>query len=122
MTRRDSVGELLEGGGTEDTTIDTVGDNTGDSGDEYRAAFFFGTTSAETLRGQSLEGLLAAEEPDMPSAEGANPEVTDRRLRRDLAQLLGSGEGSHSRTDPDLLGRDRIETGLSAEEAALHLI
>jgi hypothetical protein len=122
MTRRDNVGELLEGGGTEDTTIDAGGDNTGDAGDEYRASFFFGTTAAEALRGQSLEGLLAAEEPDALDGEAAHPEVRDRRFRRDLAQLVSGGEGSHSRTDPDLLGRDRIDTGLSAEEAALHLI
>jgi len=35
---------------------------------------------------------------------------------------MTGGDGSHSRTDPDLVGPDRGDTGLSAEEAALHVI
>jgi hypothetical protein len=31
-------------------------------------------------------------------------------------------EGSHSRTDPDLIGPDQGDTNLSADEAALHVI
>jgi len=38
----------------------------------------------------------------------------------DLAQAVTGGDGSHSRTDPDLLGTESIDPGLSAEEAALH--
>lgn len=122
MTRRDDVGELLEGDGTEDTLLDGGGDNTGDAGDEYRGVLRFGTTAAEAARGQSLEGLLAEEEPDEPFGDGDNPEVSDRLQRRALAQLVSSGEGSHSRTDPDLVGPEHQGEGLSAEEAALHLI
>lgn len=121
MTRRDDVGELLEGDGTEDTLLDGNGDNTGDAGDAYRGVLLFGTTAAEASRGESLEDLLAEEEPEDSGGDRGDPEISDRRERRALAQLV-SGEGSHSRTDPDLVGPDREDTGLSAEEAALHLI
>jgi hypothetical protein len=119
MTRRDDAGGILEGDGTEDTTLDDNGDNTGDAGDRYRGSLRFGTTAAEEARGQSLDQLLAEEEPDVVVRQ---PDGSDRRLRRELAQLVTGGDGSHSRTDPDLIGLDRGETGLSAEEAALHVI
>lgn len=122
MTRRDDVGEILEGDGTEDTQLDGGGDNTGDAGDAFRGSLLFGTTAAEALRGQSLEGLLAEEVPDAVDGEVGVTELSDRRLRRDLAQLFSGGEGTHSRTDPDLVGPDRDDTGLAAEEAALHVI
>lgn len=122
MTRRDDVGELLEGDGTEDTLLDGSGDNSGDAGDDYRGAFLFGTTAAEASRGESLEELLAEEEPDAVDRDGDDSPLSDRRLRREIVQLVTSGEGSHSRTDPDLVGPDRDDTCLSAEEAALHVI
>ena len=122
MTRRDDVGEFLEGDGAEDTMLDGDGDNTGDAGDRYRGSRRFGTTAAEEARGQSLDERLAEEEPD-PVEDGREPEWSDdRRQRRELAQLVTGGDGSHSRTDPDLVGLDRGDTGLSAEEAALHPI
>lgn len=123
MTRRDDVGEILEGAGTEDTLLDGSGDNTGDAGDDYRGVLLFGTTAAEACRGESLEELLAEEEPDvLDTDEPPEPDWNDRRLRRELAQLVTSGEGSHSRTDPDLVGPDRDDTSLSAEESALHVV
>jgi hypothetical protein len=122
MTRRDDAGGILEGDGTEDTTLDDTGDNTGDAGDQYRGSLRFGTTAAEEARGQSLDQLLAEEEPDAVDDEGGQSDWSDRRPRRELAQLVTGGDGSHSRTDPDLVGLDLGETGLSAEEAALHVI
>jgi hypothetical protein len=120
MPRRDDVGEFLEGDGAEDTMLDGEGDNTGDAGDRYRGCRRFGTTAAEEARGQSLRQRLAEEEPD-PVADPAEPAWSDdRRLRQEVAQLVRGGEGSHSRTDPDLVGLDGGGTGLSAEEAALH--
>ena len=120
MTRRDDAGELLEGDGAEDTALDGDGDNIGDAGDRYRGSRRFGTTAAEEAQGQSLDQRLAEEEPD-PVEDGRKPEWSDdRRQRRDLAQLVTGGEGSRSRTDPDLVGVDRGDAGLSAEEAALH--
>jgi len=122
MTRRDDAGELLEGDGAEDTMLDGDGDNTGDAGDRYRGSRRFGTTAAEEARGQSLDQRLAEDEPD-PVEDGQEPEWSDdRRQRRELAQLVTGGDGSHSRTDPDLVGLDRGDTRLSAEEAALHPI
>jgi hypothetical protein len=121
MTRRDDAGEFLEGDGAEDTALDGDGDNTGDAGDRYRASRRFGTTAAEAARGQSLDRRLAEEEPDQDE-DGRRPDWSDdRRQRRELAQMMTGGDGSHSRTDPDLVGLDRRDAGLSAEEAALHL-
>ena len=122
MTRRDDAGGILEGDGIEDTTVEEDGDNTGDAGDQYRGCLRFGTTTAEAARGRSLDQLLAEEEPDPVQDALGGSDGSDRRSRRELAQLVSGGDGSHSRTDPDLVGVDRGETGLSAEEAALHVI
>jgi len=123
MTRRDDVGEFLEGDGAEDTALDPDGDNTGDAGDRYRGCRLFGTTAAEAARGQSLQQRLAEEEPDPIEGGGGEPRWSDdRRERRSLAQAVSGRDGSHSRTDPDLLGQDPGTRGLSAEEAALHPI
>ncbi len=73
MTRRDDVGERLEGDGTEDTILDGDGDNTGDAGDGYRSSLWFGTTAAEEFQGQSLDQLLAQKEPDAVEDLVANP-------------------------------------------------
>jgi hypothetical protein len=121
MSRRDDVGESLEGDGTEDTLLDGNGDNTGDAGDRYRGSLLFGTTAAEQSQGESLDQLLAEEEPNAVDDEGEYAEWSDRGTQREIAQLVAGGERSHSRTDPDLVGPDRGETGLSAEEAALHV-
>lgn len=120
MSRRDDVGELLKGNGAEDTLLDSDGDNTGDAGEGYRGSLWFGTTAAEESRGESLDQLLAEEEPDAFGDEAKDPDWDNRRPRREIAQLLTGGEGSHSRTDPDLLGEDQGDAGLSAEEAAVH--
>jgi hypothetical protein len=122
MTRRDDVGEFLEGDGAEDTMLDGDGDNTGDAGDRYRGSLRFGTTAAEESRGQSLDQLLAEEEPEADDDGAANEDWSDRGPRREIAQLMTGGEVAHSRTDPDLLGTDRRDAGLSAEEAAMHVI
>jgi hypothetical protein len=122
MTRRDDAGGLLEGDGAEDTFLDGVGDNTGDAGDRYQASLWFGTTAEEQSRGQSLEQRLLEEEPDLIDDEAADAGVRGRQDRRDLRQLVTGGEGSHSRTDPDLIGFDTADAGLSAEERALHVI
>jgi hypothetical protein len=122
MTRSDDAGELLEGDGIEDTMLDPVGDNTGDAGDSYRGSVRFGTTAAEQSRGQSLDQLLAEEEPDAVDDDAGDHQLSERGAQRELAQLVAGGDGSHSRTDPALVGPDRVDTDLSAEEAALHVI
>ena len=122
MTRRDDAGEFLEGHGAEDTMLDETGDNTGDAGDRYWGSLLFGTTVAEQSRGQSHEERLAEEEPDTVDGDDEVPEWEDtRRTQREIAQVVSGANGSHSRTDPDLIGPDLGELGLSAEEAALHV-
>jgi hypothetical protein len=121
MTRRDEAGEFLEGHGTEDTILDGDGDNTGDAGDRYRGSLLFGTTAAEQSQGESLDQLLTEEEPDAVDDESEDAEWNDRGTRREIAQLVAGGDSSHSRTDPDLVGPDLGDKGLSAEEAALHV-
>jgi hypothetical protein len=121
MTRRDDSGEILEGDGAEDTLLDGDGDNTGDAGDRYRGSQLFGTTAAEQAQGQSLDQRLAEEEPDTVDTEGAIHGWDDRQTQREIAQLVTGGDGSHSRTDPDLVGPDLGDLDLPAEEAALHL-
>jgi hypothetical protein len=122
VARRDDVGALLEGDGVEDTTMDGDGDNTGDAGDRYRGALQFGTTFAEASRGQCLDERLAEEEPDVGQEPRDDDEWSGRRGQRELAELVAGGDGSHSRTDPDLLGHGDYDSGLSAEEAAMHLM
>src|SRR5687767_10412879 len=114
MTRHDDAGELLEGDGAEDTLLDGDGDNTGDAGDRYQGVLRFGTTAAEAARGESLDELLAEEELDVVDGEGGDLEWSDRYREREVAQLVAGGDGSHSRTDPDLVGPDRQGAGLSA--------
>jgi len=46
-------------------------------------------------------------EPDADDDEDGDPDWSDRRTQREIAQLVTGGEGSHSRTDPDLVGLDR---------------
>jgi hypothetical protein len=122
VTRRDDTGGLLEGDGAEDTFIDGMGDNTGDSGDRYGGSLWFGTTAEEQSRGQSLEQRLLEEEPDLIDDAVADPGGRGRRDRRDIRQLVTGGSGSHSRTDPDLIGLDTGDADLSAEESALHVV
>ncbi len=120
MTRHDDAGGLLEGDGTEDTVLDGDGDNCGDAGDRYQGSLRFGTTAAEHARGQSLDAQLAQEEPE--GASDGQERSQGRRDEQELSQLMTGGDGSHSRTDPDLIGLDRSQRGLSAEEAAMHMI
>ena len=89
MTRRDSVGEFLEGEGAADTMLDADGDNTGDAGDGYRGCRRFGTTAAEEALGQSLDQRLAEEVPDGDGHDPVDDVVAD---------------------DPDLFGGGRDET------------
>ncbi|MDX6217194.1 MAG: hypothetical protein QOG99_2778 [Frankiales bacterium] len=71
----------------------------------------WGTTAAEQHEGEPLAGRLARE------AAEAYPEEP-----RDVGRLVAPDEGAHTDTEPDLVARDSGDgSGLSAEEAALHL-
>jgi len=98
-----------------------------DAGEGYRGATRFGTTPEEEGRGESLDDLLAEEEPD----DGDNDEWTDEDQPRDdgrtteprAGRLLAEDEGAHEDDDKDLVAFDvGIDGGAaSAEEAAVHL-
>ena len=115
----------LEDDGTldaSDTLAGDPGDDPLDQGivppDRWSAGEGFGTTLAEERAGESLDQLLAEEEPELdPYApdDGLEP---DRRSGR----LVAEDEGAHSVAEPDLVGRDvGIDAGAaSAEEAAVH--
>jgi hypothetical protein len=131
----DNIGELGDGG-------DPLDDGW-DAPDRQSPADRFGTTAAEQLRGESLDDLLAEEEPDVdPYAEAAlresgsvlESDVTDVRgvgpgdliddtgSDRAIGQLVSDDEGAHADETADLVARESAGGGdLAAEDAALHL-
>ena len=74
MTRRDDVGEVLEGDGAEDTLLDGNGDNTGDAGERYRGSRRRSLTRM-TTKARALPGTTAG-----PSGRSlsSSPVATDR--------------------------------------------
>ncbi len=97
--------------------------------DRWAGANRFGTTTAEQGAGESLEQLLAEEEPDVdPYAEDADDE--DELTRRGYegepraGRLIADDEGFGEDREADSVARDAgIDSGgASAEEAAVHLV
>lgn len=89
--------------------------------DRWAGANRFGTTAAEQRAGESVEQLLAEEEPDVdPYAPDGDDE--DELARRGYQSEPRSGRLVAD--DDDLLGRDvGIDVGAaSAEEAAVHVV
>jgi len=128
----------LEDDGTldaSDTLDGDPGDDPLDAGivppDRWSAGEGFGTTLAEERAGESLDQLLAEEEPDLdPYAEQDLPPGAslDGSLDDGLAEpragrLVAEDEGSHPDREPDLVARDvGIDGGAAtAEEAAVHV-
>jgi hypothetical protein len=124
----------LEDDGTldaSDTLDGDPGDDPLDAGivppDRWSAGEGFGTTLTEERAGESLNQLLAEEEPDPdPYAEAA--EAQDDPLAGDdleprAGRLVAEDEGSHPDTEADLVARDvGIDGGAAtAEEAAVHV-
>ncbi len=124
----------LEDDGTldaSDTLEGDPGDDPLDTGiaapDRWSAGESFGTTLAEERQGESLDQLLAEEEPDAdPYADDdlatyaiPNDDEPDARSGR----LVAEDEGAHPDTEPDLVARDvGIDGGAAgAEEAAVHI-
>ncbi len=88
----------------------------------------FGTTLAEERTGESLDQLLAEEEPEPdPYAEaelaGEDEAADDEEPAPRSGRLVAEDEGAHPDTEPDLVARDvGIDAGAaSAEEAAVHV-
>jgi hypothetical protein len=98
-----------------------------DAGDGYRGATRFGTTPDEEARGESLDDLLAEEEPDSSDdaewTDEEQPRDDDHEAQARTGRLLAEDEGAHEDDDKDLVAFDvGIDGGAaSAEEAAVHV-
>jgi hypothetical protein len=110
----------------------------------WSAGMRFGTTAGEQQAGESLDALLAEEEPEESLGEdeadaeqggdvSAGPDAADQDLDGLLlddgpdpraGRLVAEDEGAHPGTEADLVARDAgIDGGAaSAEEAAVHVV
>lgn len=99
-----------------------------DAGDRYTASTRFGTTANEQAQGESLDQLLAEEEPDV----SADFDDDDEDVRADLGsereeragRLIAPDEGAHEDEEEEVFAIDAgIDgAGATAEEAAIHVI
>jgi hypothetical protein len=89
----------------------------------------FGTTAAEEIAGESLDGRLAREVPersaDTPADESADadqpyPEDRDERAGR----IVETDEGARADDEADAVAHDvgTDKGGFSAEERAMHIV
>lgn len=137
----------------EDYEVEDASDTlTGDPGDDpldrgvaaperWSAGMRFGTTAGEQQGGESLDALLAEEEPETPADLddedqedfAGDPDVADEDLDGLLlddgpdpraGRLVADDEGAHPDTEADLVAHDTgIDGGAaSAEEAAVHVV
>ncbi len=137
----------------EDYEVEDASDTlTGDPGDDpldrgvaaperWSAGMRFGTTAGEQQGGESLDALLAEEEPDTPADLddedpedfAGDPDVADEDVDGLLlddgpdpraGRLVADDEGAHPDTEADLVAHDTgIDGGAaSAEEAAVHVV
>jgi hypothetical protein len=113
--------------------------------DRWSAGMRYGSTEAEEREGESLDQLLAEEEPDTTldsieeladeaadkdeDDEDAGDEDVDGLLLDDgpdprAGRLVAEDEGAHSDEEPDLVAHDvGIDGGAAgAEEAAVHVV
>jgi hypothetical protein len=114
-----------------DTLNGDPGDDPLDQGivppDRWSAGEGYGTTLSEERAGESLDQLLAEEEPEPdPYAEtGLNPDdpFADEDPEPRAGRLVAQDEGAHPDVEPDLIARDvGIDGGAAtAEEAAVHV-
>lgn len=124
----DSIDSQLDDDGLLDSS-DTLTGNPGDdpldagidAGDRYSAGERFGTTLAEEREGESLDQLLAEEEPDIDYTDGSARDDADARL---AGRLVAEDEGVHTRTETNLVAEDvGLDGGAdSAEEDAIHIV
>ena len=132
---RDDEWDSVEDDGVLDGS-DTLDDDVSDpldvgiaAADRWSGANRFGTTIAEQRAGETMDQLLAEEEPDVdPYAEAADDE--DELVRRGYdhepraGRLVADDEGAHPDDEGDLVARDAGVDGggASAEEAAMHVV
>jgi hypothetical protein len=129
-----------------DTLDGNPGDDPLDTGvitpERWSSAIRYGTTAEEEERGESLDQLLAEEEPDpaldldeddesyadIAGDDAAGDEDVDGLLLDEPApragRLVAEDEGAHVAAEPDLVARDvGIDSGAAtAEEAAVHVV
>jgi Family of unknown function (DUF5709) len=94
-----------------------------DAGERYVASERFGTTLEEEREGESMDQLLAEEEPDVdPYAEAAK--TRDYGTAQPAGRLVEPDEGAHETEEADLVGTDVGYDGGadSAEESAVHIV
>jgi hypothetical protein len=115
-----------------DTLLGNPGDDPLDPGynppDNLSAPERFGTTLAEEREGETMDQLLAEEEPDIdPYAQAEREALTGEERTDDYipaGRLVEEDEGAHEDTEADLVadavGMDSRDE--SAEEAAVHII
>jgi hypothetical protein len=96
--------------------------------DRYAGANRFGTTASEESQGESLDQLLAEEEPDAaPDAEWTDEEkesdAGEARSPR-AGRLIAPDEGAHGDDETDAVAFDAGIDGAAAtaEEAAMHVV
>ena len=137
----------------EDYEVEDASDTlTGDPGDDpldrgvvtperWSAGMRFGTTAGEQQGGESLDDLLAEEEPETPSDlddedpedVAGDPDAAEEDLDGLLlddgpdpraGRLVAEDEGAHADTEADLVANDAgIDGGAAtAEEAAVHVV
>lgn len=107
--------------------------------ERWSAGMRFGSTADEQASGESLDDLLAEEEPDTTGDDDDLPEDLDDDEEADeyvdglllddgpdprAGRLVAQDEGAHPDEEADLVARDvGIDDGAaSAEEAALHVV
>jgi hypothetical protein len=129
-----------------DTLDGELGDDPLDRGvvppERWSAGMKFGDTADEQASGESLDDLLAEEEPDTPfdvdddlpessedDDEDEDEEYLDGLLLDDgpdprAGRLVAEDEGAHPDEEADLVARDAgIDGGgATAEEAAMHVV
>jgi hypothetical protein len=128
-----------------DTLEGAPGDDPLDRGvitpERWSSAMRFGATASEQESGESLDQLLAEEEPDItadidderPEDIAGDPDAADEDIDGLLlddgpdpraGRLVADDEGAHPDQEPDLLAHDvGIDGGAAtAEEAAVHVV
>jgi hypothetical protein len=110
---------------TDDLRADLL-DTGVDAGEGYRGVTRYGTTWDEERRGESLDQLLAEEEPDQavdgPWTDEDMPSDEDRTWFPRSGRLVAPDEGSHPGIEGQAVASDAgIDGGgAAAEEAAMH--
>ncbi|SNT64181.1 hypothetical protein SAMN05421812_116135 [Asanoa hainanensis] len=128
--------EVLEDDGVLDASDTLDDDRVADpldvgiaAADRWSGADRFGTTAAEERQGESLEQLLAEEEPDIDpyaEVEDDEDEISRRGYEQDprSGRLVEEDQGFGEDTEADSVAWDAgIDAGgASAEEAAIHVV